>query len=154
MVSLTPKIWSAVLPLCQNGERLRVLNQLGGDNARTIRCPAVKALAMSPLVSVLQLPVSVRQVVSHSISKNALESLGLGHVLALLADDNDQLALVVETVHLLGHVRNRDGVGGTRQACGRLEEEDRVLWLGKLVFFGMVGVVEAQAADGAGVCWC
>lgn len=40
-------------------------------------------------------------------------------------------------------MRDRDGVCRTRETCGRFEEEDRVFGLGKLVFFGVVGIVEA-----------
>lgn len=100
----------------------------------------------------LQLPVTVRQVVADSISEDTLQSLGLGDILALLADNNDQLAFIVETIHLLCHVRDRNGVVRTRETCRWLEEEDGVLWLRQLVFFGMVGIVEAQAADGARLC--
>lgn len=98
-------------------QSLWILDHFTRDDAGSVRRPPVEAFAERPLATTsLDLPVPVGYIVSDGVSQDAVQSLGLGHVGATLADDNDQLALVVETRLLLGHLVHRDRV---RWACQR-----------------------------------
>lgn len=114
--------------------------------------PAVEALADGPLAAApLELPVAVRDVVADGVAQDAVEGAGLGHVGAALADDGDELALVVEALAALGHAGDGDGVVGAGEGGGGLVEEHGVGGDGAVGLLGVAAVVEPQAAHRADV---
>lgn len=92
----------------------------------------------------LELPVSVRHIVAHSVPQDIVQRLRLGHLLAPLAYDNDELALVVKADSFLCQRRNWNGVGRSGQRCQWLVEQNGELGLGKTRLFGVQSIVEAE----------
>lgn len=132
---------------CPDTQALRVLNDIGADDSRPVRSPPVEALAQRPLAaSVLDLPVAVGDVVAHGIAEDVVQGLILGHLLAALADHDDELALVIQALALLGNGRDGDGVAVGGQRGDRLVEQDGELGLRHARLVGVQGVVEAEAA--------
>ena len=79
-----------------NAQGLGVLDDVAADDAGAEGPPAVVALAQRPLAApALDLPVAVGDVVAHRVAQDVVQRLVLGHVGGRLADDDDQLALVV-----------------------------------------------------------
>lgn len=133
-------------------EGLRVLDEARADDSRAVGGPAVKALAERPLAAaVLDLPVAVGDVVADGVAHDVVEGVGLRHLGAALADDDDKLALVVQAGALLGDGGHGDGVAVGAQGGDGLVEEDGELGLGHARLLGVEGVVEPQAAQGARV---
>jgi len=60
----------------------------------------------------------VRHVVADGVAEHVVERAGLGHVGAGLADDGDELALVVEARVLLGEGVDWDRVRRAGEGCG------------------------------------
>lgn len=111
---------SLAVELCRNTQSLRVLDQRGTDDARTIGSPSIKAFAEGPLTSApLELPLSVRNIIADRIAQDVVKRLGLGHIGAFLADDGYQLAFVVKAFALLGHGVDRDRIKRSSQRSDR-----------------------------------
>lgn len=140
IVFLIPKIISLVLLFCllvslrhlpgdcaaylhglavDLGEDLKVLgvsNDLVGDDARTEGRPAIKALTQRPLATaMLNLPVTMRHIVTDGVAQYVVECLILRYVRGSLANNDDQLTLIVKSAASLGNRMHGDGVGRTGQ---------------------------------------
>jgi hypothetical protein len=112
-------------------QRLGILNHVPRDNTWTERRPAIKALSKSPLAAAaLELPVPVRDVVTHGIAEDVVERLGLWHIGTWLANDGNELAFPVEALAFLSEWV--DGYGVCWAGDGRYRF---VLWGDELLMF-------------------
>ena len=85
-----------------------------------------------PTAATLQLPRAVAHVIADGVPEDMPRRLSGRHVAGAPADDDDELALVVEARRLLRDARDGDGRGGAGQRGGGLVEEDGVLRQGHL----------------------
>ena len=78
-------------------EALRILDRLLRHDSRAVRRPAIKALSERPLAAaVLDLPVAMGDIIADSIAKDIIKGFVFGHIRSGLANDDDQLALVIK----------------------------------------------------------
>lgn len=92
---------------------LRVLDEVASNNSRAIWAPAVEALTDGPLAAAaLELPVAVRDVITHSVPEDVVQRLRLWDIGTPLSDDDDQFALVVQPGALLRKWMDWYGVMG------------------------------------------
>jgi hypothetical protein len=102
-------------------EVMRVFDDIARHDSRTVRCPSVKTLSERPLAAtVLDLPVSVGDVVAYGVTQNVVKCFGFRDVLGGLSDDGDQLALIVQAGAFLGDGMNWNGIERTRERSSRL----------------------------------
>lgn len=114
-------------------QRLRIRDQRGGRNGRPQGGELVERLGVAELAAadVAGLEVTRRHVVSRRVPEHIVERLRLGHVLAVPAHDDGQLAFVVEFgLSVPVHV---DGVEGTCEGVGRFGENYGIGRDGKLI---------------------
>ena len=129
-----------------NVQLVRIADGRGRDDAWTDRRRAVKALRKGPL-ALLELLRPAADIVPAGVAKHVVHRVLLRHVPARLGDDERQLGLVVARAVLcdLGDV----DLGGVWPIEGgsRLGEEDGDLRDGHLGLFGVVVVIETDAAN-------
>src|SRR5690606_25683399 len=121
-----------------------------GDDAGADGAERVERLAAAPLAAAfLDLPVASADVVGAGIAKDIVQGPLAGDVLAALADDDGEFALVV---HLLACQAsgNLHGVAGVLDGVGAFGKEDRKVGNGHAALSRVVAVVQANAEDGRG----
>lgn len=139
---------SLTIQLGRDLESIGVTNQISSHNTRTERCPAIEALSKGPLsTTTLDLPLPMRDFVTNGVPEDVVQGLALGDVFGLLADNNHQFTLVVNSFNLLRHIRNGDVVVGACNRVDGLVEQYRVLGQRKVGFMRMLCVVQAQSAN-------
>src|SRR5690606_29539415 len=93
-----------------------------GDEHGTERAEGVEALGLAPLAAAeIALPVAGGDVVRAGVAQDVVERFGAGDVFAALADDDGELAFVID---LGGGARELDGVAGILEGRGGLDEKD------------------------------
>lgn len=135
---------------------VRILDQLRRDNSGTDGSPAIEALAQSPLpASLLDLPVSLRDVVANGVAENVIQCLRFRDFTSFLADNDDEFTFVVEARIVFDRERmDRDRIGWAGDGSHWLEKENGIFWNSHVGFFGMLFVVQTEAADCLDVVAC
>ena len=119
---------------------------VGGHRPRAQRAERVERLADEPLL-VVALQVACGHVVDEGVAPHVVESVGFGHLGGALADDDADLALVVQR---RGDVGVRvDRIAGGDDGGGGLGEHHRVL--GQVLSVGAASGVEAAGRELGGV---
>lgn len=134
----TPKMRSSVLDSCLSSPLTLVVMREGPppaggrDYGVAEGREAVEGLGVAELAArvVGELVVPGRHVVGGGIAEDVGHGVGLGDVLGVAADDDGQLALVVERG--LGGGVDGDGVVGAGEGVRRLGEDGWVFWYGEL----------------------
>ena len=121
----------------------RVRDLVGGDEPRADRRRAVPRLALHPLVR-LRLVVAHRHVVGDRVAGDVLQRVGLGDAAGARADDDDQLALVVDRLRFRRH---RYVVERAAQRRRELREQHRVVRRLAVRLLDVRRVVQADADD-------
>src|SRR5262249_39373292 len=102
-------------------------------------------LADHPLLAVfLELPVARGDIVADRVAEDMLRGPRSGDVPAALADDDDQLRLVV---HFLADRRQHDRLLGTDDGRSVFAEENRLFRNRRPALSGVVAIVEPEAND-------
>ncbi len=114
-----------------------------GLDPRAERAESVEALAARPL-PVGDLQVARRHVVGDGVTEDVTVGRLGGDPTAALADDHRQLGLVLDLLRL---GRQADGLALADDGAGRLEEQQRQLRDGGVVFGGVGGVIASDADD-------
>lgn len=106
------------------------------------------------------LPLASSHIINNGITPDVLHSVLLGNLMACFADDNSNLALIIDS---LGEARVRiDFLTSTNDGGETLGEDDRVSGLVNLIgavetgaveFFGMIGVVLAYTQHVSATDW-
>lgn len=149
------RLHRATIQLGRDAQRIRITNYIRRHDTGAKGGPAIEALPQTPLAGTApELPLAVGDVVPDSIAQDIVERLRLGDIPALLAEDDDQLALVVESLVRLHERWDRDLVGRPGDRRQRLEEEHGVLGLGGAGLLCMLRVVHAQPAHRRDVLSC
>ena len=109
-----------------------VAHDLRGDNHRAQRCELVESLAETPLRHAscerwVALPLSRRHVVRNHKSSNVVEGLGFGDVFSGLANDDAELAFIVELV-VLRELGDRDVFVVSCHCPAGLDEDGGIRW--------------------------
>lgn len=98
-------------------------------------------------LAVLQLLCSSTNIISASIPKDVAQSLRLGNVAAVFADDEGELGLIVRSI-ILGDLGDVDLGGiGTIEGCSWLDEQYRNIWNGHIGLLCVVSIVETETSD-------
>jgi hypothetical protein len=111
------------------------------------RAERVEALGLAPLAAAeIALPVAGGDIVGAGVAEDVVEGVGARDVLAALADDDGELALVVD-LRAGELARELDGVAGVLNRGGVLDEEDGALGRRQVALGGVAFVIEPDAGE-------
>src|SRR5208282_1054370 len=125
-------------------EPLRVADLILGDQPGPERTESLAALALGPLAAALELENTLGDVVGEAIAGDRLHRLVLGEIARTAADDDAELAFVVELGRALRH---HGVVVRPANAARRLVEDDRLLRQWHAGLGGVVGIIEADGDE-------
>jgi hypothetical protein len=127
-----------------HGELLRVLDLVLGDQPRPQRPETLGALALADGLPVLHLEGALRHVVGDAIAGDRVHRLVLGEIARALADDDAELAFVIE---LAAALRHHGVVVRPADAARRLVEHHRLVRHRHARLGGVVGIVEPDGDE-------
>ena len=128
-------------------EGIRIGNFVAGDEYGAEWREGIEGLAAAPLAAAaVALPVAGGDIVGAGVTEDVGEGVGAGDVFATLANDDGELALVVDGS--AGKFdRDFDGVAGVLRAGGILNEEHGIRRRRQVTLGGVAFVVEADARE-------
>lgn len=143
---------SLTVQLGRNIQSVGVGNHTGSRDTRAKRRPTIETLTQGPLpTTTLDLPLTMRDLVTHSIPENIVEGLALRHVLGLLANNNNQFAFIIDPFDLLRHGRHGQVISGASNRRDGLIEKHRELGKREIGLLGVLLIVQSQPAHRANV---
>src|SRR5262249_29368097 len=118
---------------------------LAGHQTRTHGREGIERFSPAPLAaSFVALPIAGANIVGAGVAEDVVEGPGTWDILARLADDDGQLALVVHLV--AGEMPGgKDRIARVLKRARGLQEQDRIFGNGSLALLGVTAIVQADA---------
>src|SRR5262245_31709471 len=126
---------------------LRIGDLVARCEKRPERRKGVGALALEALPTTIELELTFGEINADAITKHMVQGIALTDVGAGFSDHHRKLDLPVDTLCLARHDKI---VGGPASRAGRLQEKRRLFRQQQARFFGVFGIVQADADDLAG----